>query len=73
MSRKNLVYVSHTCKNKQCQRAFNAEDLYNAKNKPPSWRYCQDCKALGYKSIKNKTSLKNLQGTTNFSRTLNET
>ena len=41
------VYVTHTCKNKECGRAFNDLDLTNAHSRPPEWKYCPQCVAVG--------------------------
>ena len=49
----SVTYVTHTCKNKACESAFMAEDLYNARNKPPTWRYCPKCEAQGLVAVKN--------------------
>jgi hypothetical protein len=44
------VYVSHTCK--KCGVAFMAEDLFNAKSKPPTWKYCNECVDAGFSNEK---------------------
>lgn len=36
-------YVVHYCKNKKCNNAWIDEDLTNAKSRPPSWKYCEEC------------------------------
>lgn len=36
-------YLVHFCKTKQCNNAWIDEDLTNAKNRPPQWKYCEEC------------------------------
>jgi hypothetical protein len=40
---KDKIYVVHFCKNKNCNNAWLDEDLTNAKNRPPRWKYCKEC------------------------------
>ena len=46
------TYVTHTCKNKKCGRAFVDVDLYNAQSAPPSWKYCKSCVKEGFENVK---------------------
>ena len=47
-SKKRYAYVVHYCKNPSCNNAWIDIDLTNAKNRPPRWKYCEDCcKKLG--------------------------
>lgn len=48
-----ILYISHTCKNKDCQAAFIDRDVTNIKLHSPNWKYCPDCVAKGYPDIKN--------------------
>lgn len=43
MKEKSKKYVVHYCKSKECNNCWVDEDLTNAKNKPPKWKYCQEC------------------------------
>ena len=36
-------YVIHYCKNPDCNNSWVDVDLTNAKNRPPSWKYCKEC------------------------------
>ena len=46
--KKKPVYVAHVCKNPSCNNIWIDIDLTNAKNRPPRWKYCEDCcKKLG--------------------------
>lgn len=40
---KRKIYVVHVCKNRKCNRAWLDEDLTNAKDRPPRWKYCPEC------------------------------
>ena len=40
---KEKTYVIHICKNKKCNNAWVDVDLTNAKSRPPSWKYCEEC------------------------------
>lgn len=41
--KKQMVYVVHFCKNKECNNCWIDEDLTNAKTYPPKWKYCAEC------------------------------
>lgn len=41
--RKNIPYVAHICRNKKCDSGWIGLDLTDARNKPPSWKYCREC------------------------------
>lgn len=41
------IYVTHTCKNLKCQRAFVDEDLIGGL-RVPTWKYCPECTNLGF-------------------------
>ena len=49
----NILYVSHTCKNPECQSAFSDLDKTHVKSFSPNWKYCPDCVAKGYPNFKN--------------------
>lgn len=42
-----MVYVSHTCHNSECQRAFMDVDSTHTRSKSPDWKYCPECVAKG--------------------------
>ncbi len=42
------LYVSHTCRNKNCEAAFMDKDTTNAKMRSPSWKYCPACVQAGF-------------------------
>ena len=46
------TYVTHTCKNEICGKAFNAPDETGATTIPPKWRYCKDCEEVFGKSVR---------------------
>ena len=43
MGMKKQIYVAHICKNKDCKNIWIDEDLTNAKNRAPKWKYCKEC------------------------------
>ena len=43
MGMKEQIYVAHICKNKDCKNIWIDEDLTNAKNRAPKWKYCKEC------------------------------
>lgn len=51
------IFIAHVCKNSRlnpkdlnfCERIWVDEDKYNAQ-KPPTYRYCPDCAAKGFKN-----------------------
>lgn len=63
---KNLSYVTHTCKNiklpkdnpNYCDRGFNDVDRYNVTTIPPTWKYCKECEAKGYKNPRTRRDIK---------------
>ena len=53
---KEPVYVTYTCKNPKCRKAFIDLDPYNDINDEPlQTRYCPDCVKLGFKNEKYKS------------------
>lgn len=43
------VYISHTCNNKKCQKAFIDTDFCNDDSYSPDWKVCPQCKKKGFK------------------------
>lgn len=53
------VYVTYTCKNKDCRKAFIDIDINNNINEVPLQnRYCPDCVKRGFKNEKQKRKTK---------------
>lgn len=53
------VYVTYTCKNKDCRKAFIDIDINNNINEVPLQnRYCPDCVKNGFKNEKQKRKTK---------------
>ena len=60
----NDVYVVHDCKNTRlkttdpnyCNNAFMDVDKTNCTMYPPSWKYCDECVAKGFKNPKTRKS-----------------
>lgn len=47
------VFVTYTCKNKACEKAFIDEDFFNNINEVPlKTRYCPECVKKGFKNTK---------------------
>lgn len=53
----NTLFVTHVCKNPDCEKAFLAPDEYNAQMYPPQWRYCDECTAKGFKAKKSQAKV----------------
>ena len=57
---RNDVFVTHTCKNSKlnpsdpnyCDRAWVDVDKTNVTSVPPTWKYCKECEAKGFKNPK---------------------
>lgn len=43
------VYISHTCNNKKCQKAFIDIDFCHDDDYAPEWKCCPECKKKGFK------------------------
>ncbi len=57
----NKPYVLHACKNHNCNEGWLDIDEYNAKVKPPKWRYCPTCKAKGYSDSKDPQKVERMK------------
>ena len=59
---RNLPYVVHFCKNGKlpkddpnyCNNCFMAEDRTHVTTLPPTYLYCPDCEAKGFKNPKTR-------------------
>lgn len=51
-------YVIHVCKNPKCNNCWIDEDLHNAQDRPPQWKYCSECEKKGFKNPKKRKSNK---------------
>jgi len=59
---KNDMFVTHTCKNSKldpkdknfCNRAFNDYDRTHVTTVPPTYKYCPECEAKGFKNPKTR-------------------
>jgi hypothetical protein len=49
---RNIVYVTHTCRNKACESGFLDTDDNNARMLPPTTKYCPECKARGFEEVR---------------------
>lgn len=75
-----MIYVTHTCKNSKlkptdpnyCNRAWVEEDLHNATSMPPTWKYCSDCEAKGFKNSKRRKSSKTPEQIEAFKKRMEE-
>jgi hypothetical protein len=47
---KEILYITHTCRNKECERAFQNVDECNSQNIPPDYKYCPACLKKGFKN-----------------------
>ncbi len=45
-------FVTHTCRRKDCQWAFHAEDTNNAQFYPPTNKFCPVCIAAGFQNVR---------------------
>ncbi len=61
MTDREPVYVVHYCRNNQCDNAWIDEDLYNAQDYPPTWRYCPECSSKGMEPAKRNKNEDNLK------------
>lgn len=43
------IYISHTCNNKKCQKAFIDIDFCHDDDFAPDWKVCPECKKKGFK------------------------
>lgn len=43
------IYISHTCKNPACQKAFIDIDFCLDDDYSPCWKMCNNCKSKGFK------------------------
>lgn len=62
MSTDSKIYISHTCNNPKCQKAFMDIDVCLDEDYSPSWKVCPECKKKGFKSdleLRDKTSFYN--------------
>ena len=58
----NDVYVNHTCRNARlkptdadyCNNCFVDVDRTNCTTHPPTWKYCPECEAKGFKNPKTR-------------------
>lgn len=56
------IFVVHHCKNTRlsekhvdyCNNCFIDRDLTNVKTHPPTWKYCPECVAKGFKNPKTR-------------------
>lgn len=46
------LFVTHTCRNPKCERAFMDYDVSNAQSFPPSSKYCLSCQLEGLEQKK---------------------
>lgn len=61
-----MDYVTHTCRNSKlkpsnpnyCDRAWVDEDITHVVNTPPTWKYCEECVAKGFKNKRRRKSTK---------------
>ena len=59
---RNDVYITHTCKNSKlkpsdpnyCDMAWVDVDKTHATCTPPTWKYCPQCEAKGFKNPKTR-------------------
>ena len=59
---RNDVYVVHVCKNSklpssdpnQCNNCWIDIDKTHATTFPPTWKYCKECEAKGFKNPKTR-------------------
>ena len=59
---RNEIYVVHVCRNSRlkpsdpnyCNNCWIDVDKTHATTKPPTWKYCSECEAKGFKNPKTK-------------------